>query len=94
MSTSASTAAQGADSRQSAAELDISAKVSSDFEKAKVLLVDDSRLIRMGLRRSLVEIGLTDITEAGDGREAIQPRGALPARLRFRSAFRGHACSG
>ncbi|WP_019431190.1 adenylate/guanylate cyclase domain-containing protein [Limnohabitans sp. Rim47] len=72
MSTSASTAAQGVDSRQVAAELDISAKVSSDFEKAKVLLVDDSRLIRMGLRRSLVEIGLTDITEAGDGREAIE----------------------
>ena len=72
MSTPASTAAPGADSRQSAAELDISSKVSSDFEKAKVLLVDDSRLIRMGLRRSLVEIGLTDITEAGDGREAIE----------------------
>ena len=72
MSTPASTAAPGADSRQSAAELDISSKVSSDFAKAKVLLVDDSRLIRMGLRRSLVEIGLTDITEAGDGREAIE----------------------
>jgi class 3 adenylate cyclase/CheY-like chemotaxis protein len=42
------------------------------FEKAKVLLVDDSRLLRMGLRRSLEEIGLTDIVEAGDGREAIE----------------------
>jgi adenylate cyclase len=57
---------------QSAAELDITTRVSSDFQKAKVLLVDDSRLIRMGLRRSLVEIGLSDITEAGDGREAIE----------------------
>jgi adenylate cyclase len=65
MHTPASTSANGAD-------LDIAPSVTSDFEKAKVLLVDDSRLIRMGLRRSLVEIGLTDITEAGDGREAIE----------------------
>jgi adenylate cyclase len=65
------TSTNGAGSN-SAAELDIVSSVSSDFEKAKVLLVDDSRLIRMGLRRSLVEIGLSDITEAGDGREAIE----------------------
>jgi class 3 adenylate cyclase len=56
----------------SSADLDLGTIVSSDFQKAKVLLVDDSRLIRMGLRRSLVEIGLSDITEAGDGREAIE----------------------
>jgi class 3 adenylate cyclase len=72
MQTTASTSVQGKDSRLQAGELDIAPSVSSDFEKAKVLLVDDSRLIRMGLRRSLVEIGLTDITEAGDGREAIE----------------------
>lgn len=72
MQTHASKSAPGPDNRSSAAELDITPSVSSDFEKAKVLLVDDSRLIRMGLRRSLVEIGLTDITEAGDGREAIE----------------------
>lgn len=72
MQTNASQSAPGTDHRSSAAELDITPSVSSDFEKAKVLLVDDSRLIRMGLRRSLVEIGLTDITEAGDGREAIE----------------------
>lgn len=65
------TSTNGAGS-SSAAELDIASPVSSDFEKAKVLLVDDSRLIRMGLRRSLEEIGLSDITEAGDGREAIE----------------------
>ncbi len=64
--------ANGADSGNGSSELDIGPSVSSDFEKAKVLLVDDSRLIRMGLRRSLVEIGLSDITEAGDGREAIE----------------------
>jgi adenylate cyclase len=66
------TSMNGAGSRNGAAELDIATSVTSDFEKAKVLLVDDSRLIRMGLRRSLVEIGLSDITEAGDGREAIE----------------------
>jgi class 3 adenylate cyclase len=42
------------------------------FEQAKVLLVDDSRLIRMGLKRSLEEIGVKDIVEASDGREAIE----------------------
>lgn len=62
----------GTDSSPGSSDLDIAPSVSSDFEKAKVLLVDDSRLIRMGLRRSLVEIGLSDITEASDGREAIE----------------------
>src|SRR5574343_1859415 len=42
------------------------------FERAKVLLVDDSRLIRMGLRRSLESIGLQNIVEANHGREAIE----------------------
>jgi adenylate cyclase len=42
------------------------------FEKARVLLVDDSRLIRMGLRRSLESIGLQNIVEANHGREAIE----------------------
>lgn len=42
------------------------------FEQAKVLLVDDSRLIRMGLRRSLESIGLQNIVEANHGREAIE----------------------
>lgn len=72
MQTSAGNTAPSSSNRSNTAELDLGAKVSSDFQKAKVLLVDDSRLIRMGLRRSLVEIGLTDITEASDGREAIE----------------------
>jgi class 3 adenylate cyclase len=72
MQTTVGTSAPSSDNRSNSAELDIGAKVSSDFQKAKVLLVDDSRLIRMGLRKSLVEIGLSDITEAGDGREAIE----------------------
>jgi adenylate cyclase len=41
-------------------------------EAARVLLVDDSRLIRMGLRRSLEGIGLKDIVEAENGKEAIE----------------------
>jgi class 3 adenylate cyclase/CheY-like chemotaxis protein len=53
-------------------DLELGAGQPFGFEKAKVLLVDDSRLLRMGLRRSLEEIGLTDIVEAGDGREAIE----------------------
>ena len=71
MASSAGISVQGSD-RGNTGELDLGAKVSSDFQKAKVLLVDDSRLIRMGLRKSLVEIGLSDITEASDGREAIE----------------------
>jgi class 3 adenylate cyclase len=72
MQTNVGTSASSSDNRSTSAELDIGVKVSSDFQKAKVLLVDDSRLIRMGLRKSLVEIGLSDITEASDGREAIE----------------------
>jgi len=52
-------------------ELDAPAVDRPGFEKAKVLLVDDSRLIRMGLRRSLESIGLQYIVEANHGREAI-----------------------
>ena len=40
--------------------------------KHRQAAVEDSRLIRMGLRRSLVSIGVTDITEANHGREAIE----------------------
>ena len=57
---------------RSASDLELGSGMPVGFEKAKVLLVDDSRLIRMGLRRSLEEIGLKDIVEAGDGREAIE----------------------
>ncbi len=53
-------------------DLELGTSAPVGFEKAKVLLVDDSRLIRMGLRRSLEEIGVKDIVEAGDGREAIE----------------------
>lgn len=72
MQTTESLLVEGADKHHIVAELGRGENKPSDFKKAKVLLVDDSRLIRMSLRRSLVEIGLTDITEAGDGREAIE----------------------
>ncbi len=51
------------------------------LEHARVLLVDDSRLIRMGLRRSLESIGLKDITEANHGKEAIEMLARQPFDL-------------
>jgi len=38
---------------------------------SKALVVDDSRTIRMILRRQLIQVGY-DVCEAGNGREAIQ----------------------
>jgi len=55
-----------------AADTELGGVTPFGFEQAKVLLVDDSRLIRMGLKRSLEEIGVKDIVEASDGREAIE----------------------
>lgn len=59
-------------SQQAPQELDIGGGERLGFENARVLLVDDSRLIRMGLRRSLESIGLQNIAEANHGREAIE----------------------
>ncbi len=42
------------------------------FEDARVLLVDDSQLIRMGLRRSLLEIGLQHVREVDNGDAALE----------------------
>jgi len=53
-------------------ESDVSVQERKGLEAARVLLVDDSRLIRMGLRRSLEGIGLRDIVEAENGKEAIE----------------------
>jgi sigma-B regulation protein RsbU (phosphoserine phosphatase) len=38
---------------------------------ARVLVVDDSRLMRLGLIRALKELGIDSIAEAGNGREAL-----------------------
>ncbi|MEN9706251.1 MAG: hypothetical protein RLZZ393_2130 [Pseudomonadota bacterium] len=39
---------------------------------ARVLVVDDSRLMRLGLIRALGELGIKDTAEAGNGREALE----------------------
>ncbi len=38
---------------------------------ARVLLVDDSQLIRMGLRRSLEQVGLKNVREVDNGMAAV-----------------------
>ena len=44
-----------------------------DFlKKSKVLVVDDSRLMRMVLTKALKELGFTNIDEAVNGRDAIK----------------------
>jgi sigma-B regulation protein RsbU (phosphoserine phosphatase) len=40
--------------------------------QAQVLVVDDSRLMRMGLIRALKALGIQSIAEAGNGREALE----------------------
>ena len=40
--------------------------------EARVLVVDDSRLMRLGLVRALRELGIQQIAEAGNGREALE----------------------
>jgi len=42
------------------------------IEEAAVLVVDDSRTMRLALTRELNKLGFTRITEAADGREAIE----------------------
>jgi CheY-like chemotaxis protein len=39
---------------------------------ARVLVVDDSRLMRLGLIRALKELGIQNVSEAGTGREALE----------------------
>jgi len=43
----------------------------ADFERLRVLLVDDSNAARRHLRRLLTELGIERITEAANGKEAI-----------------------
>jgi len=46
-------------------------QVSGTLKKAEVLVVDDSRMMRAALSRSLRELGFTNISEAVDGSDAI-----------------------
>ena len=46
-------------------------QVAATLKKAEVLVVDDSRMMRAALSRSLRELGFTNISEAVDGGDAI-----------------------
>jgi class 3 adenylate cyclase len=46
-------------------------EVSSSLTKAEILVVDDSRMMRAGLTRSLKQLGFNQISEAVDGKDAI-----------------------
>jgi sigma-B regulation protein RsbU (phosphoserine phosphatase) len=46
-------------------------EVAEIHKKAEVLVVDDSRMMRAGLTRSLKQLGFTNISEAVDGKDAI-----------------------
>lgn len=47
-------------------------EVSNSLSDAEILVVDDSRLMRIVLTKALQELGFTHITEAINGREAIE----------------------
>jgi adenylate cyclase len=47
-------------------------EVSASLSNAEILIVDDSRLMRIVLTKALQELGFTHITEALNGREAIE----------------------
>lgn len=47
-------------------------EVSASLKDAAILVVDDSRLMRIVLTKALRDLGFTNISEALDGRDAIQ----------------------
>lgn len=59
------------------ATADLTAATSPSRSAPRLLLADDHRTLRQGLRRSLTDMGFDVVGEAGDGREAV----ALTARL-------------
>lgn len=48
-----------------------------DATPVRVLLADDHRMLRESLRRSLADLGIDVVGEAGDGREAVEQAAAL-----------------
>lgn len=48
-----------------------------DTTPVRVLLADDHRMLRESLRRSLADLGIDVVGEAGDGREAVEQAAAL-----------------
>ena len=54
--------------------------------RARILVVDDSRMLRMGISRSLRELGVQNIEEAADGiARAQKARAAEDAILKVRT---------
>jgi adenylate cyclase len=45
---------------------------SENVQVARILIVDDSRMMRMGITRSLKQLGFHNLSEAGNGREALE----------------------
>ena len=50
----------------------VSAEILEQTKSMKVLVVDDSKTLRRILIRELNSIGITNISEAGDGNEALE----------------------
>jgi len=55
-----------------ASNFDVSAEILEQTKSMKVLVVDDSKTLRRILIRELNSIGITNISEAGDGNEAVE----------------------
>ena len=49
-------------------------EVADSLKKSEVLVVDDSRLMRMVLTKALKDLGFTNIDTAVDGRDAINKK--------------------
>ncbi|MFM8829528.1 MAG: adenylate/guanylate cyclase domain-containing protein [Spartobacteria bacterium] len=56
-------------------------EVSSSLKDAPILVVDDSRLMRIVLTKALQELGFTNISEAIDGPDALQKLSETPFEL-------------
>ena len=68
-----STPAQAAIDAQTAAQaLSAEQRNAQMLEQARLLVVDDSKMMRMGISRSLRQIGVQQIEEAANGRQALE----------------------
>ena len=56
-------------------------EVSASLKDAAILVADDSRLMRIVLKKALQELGFTNISEALDGRDAIRKLSESPYEL-------------
>jgi two-component system chemotaxis response regulator CheY len=53
----------------------------ADITTLNIMIVDDQRTTRMLVRTSLRELGYRNVTECGDGEEALRVLGEFPAQL-------------